>query len=1254
MAKKSATKSSPAKNAAGLDTIFLEALARHLRRLDDATLAADATRYVAEGEPADVVLRLGKLADAGKALALAGVSSTLHYELQRKIQQERVELFREGRNAPAGVWVRLGEVLNAAGLASGQTANPPAGWPNWLQALIGELLVSAYQSGHGSEPLWPADRLTALYAEAGIPPAEVVRLLLDPAAIASLQGNQYWFYGRCLDMFGGWPEVLAAQLPAVREVLSRLDAAACVSALRTLSQTKFDFTPILDLVVELGTSSSKTVREAALPVLLAAKGAVPHAAKLLATGDAARRNEAAVLLWKLEGDRTTDRLRGHLASESAERVKQTIQKLLAAPEEAATDAAREVSLELPPLDVELGQVMLPGEACARIRACFDKAHQQAMAHYEREVTRWNAPNRPQWMTRPTKPTPLPTAAINELIEFVAGDRSGLFPRDQYQRPFAWNVPFTDDSFAPPGVHLIHVVRLSYALKRLELNQGYYSLWWNQTADLEAYRGRCPRPFGLRELDAAVASLPGGKPGLAAFAYLAFNTKHWEFCNWEPGAIWPAFADKLDLLRDTLAGVKRVGEYDYGLAERRRNAFRVLAAFPQLPPGFMTLLWDIALGESKTDRPLAQAALRTVPGKAEKIVVALSDGRQAVRAAAAEWLGDIGDPSAVGPLREAFKKEKLEVVKGVMMTALEKLGADVNEFLDRQALLKEAEAGLKKKLPAGMDWFPLDRLPAVRWQDTGEAVDPQVVKWWVVQAVQQKSPAAGPILRRFLQSCRPADTAALAKFVLSTWVAHDTRTSSAEEAAERARADAAGTWKTHNQYDWWRQAYKSEEAYREYLFRHYSNQVLGSAVGEKGMLAVVSAAGDVDCVRMCEQYIRKWFGQRLSQCKALVEVLAWVRHPMALQVLLGLANRFRTKAVRDLAGQFVNAIAEREGWTVDELADRTIPDAGFAKPEGGGETALVLDYGPRQFTVTLNDELEPVIRGDGAKPLKALPAPGKADDAEKAKEAKKAFSDAKKQAKDVVKRQTERLYEALCTQRAWRLDDWQRYLAEHPIVGRLCVRLAWAAFRPGGDEFLGCFRPLEDGSLTNETDDAVTFAPDTVVRLAHTANTPAALGAAWRQHFTDYDVTPPFDQFGRVAYTLPDEKKKETEILDFRGHGLTTFQLRGKATKLGYVRGEPGDGGYFTTYRKLFPSLSLAAEIEFTGSSLPETDGPAALVSLSFVRVSPTNEDANRWTQRPVELVKVPPVLLSECYNDLKQLAAEGSGFNPEWEKTSYW
>lgn len=1169
---------------------FTKALGKHLGRLKDEPLAA-AVAYVLDGSDADVLLNIGKLQEAGKSLALGGVSNDVPYNLRQDIEKERLALLREGVETPPAVWLRLGEVFDAAARASGRKPQSVTGWPDSLTGFLCELVTSYQDVGRSGGPIWPAVRLLPLFDEAKLPPREALRMLLDPSLASSLRRSYYYYGSGPLEgVFADWPPVLADNVSEVREVLSKVGGYHAVQIIPLLTQLKFDFAPVIDVVTKIGVASAKAVRDAASPVLFKHRETVvPHLEQFLADGSAGERNEAAVLLWKLDGEKAVEKLRKHLKNESSEKIRQTIDRLLAAPVE---DDAEEITL--PPLELELGQVPLPEKAKERIRTVFQKSHELAMRNYDQSMAQWNSPNKPSWMSQPVKPEPIAEDELKALFEFVSGERELLHNRIPYRRSGTGN--FADESFAPPDVHLIHVVRLCYALHSFDIPKDDYSFSWYHTSDLDAYRSRCEKPFGLRELDAAVASLPDSKPGLVAFAYLQQNTKYRDFCDWEPEAVWPAFADRLDLLREALSGTLRTGQYDYYLNERKRNAFKALAAFPKLPPGFVPILWDIAMGDAKTDRPLAQAALRTLPDKANRVIVGLSNGKQSVRDTAAEWLGNIGDPVAIPALKDAYRKEKVESSKGVIMVALEKLKADVEEFLDRKKLAKEAEEGMKA---APKRWGEiLEKLPAVHWQDTGKQVDPTVVKWWVVQAAAQNSPTCGPILRRYLAMCRPIDTAALAKVALAAYF---------------------------------------------------------DTPAPKGVLAIVSAGADADCVKMSEKFIRTWFGQKMAQCKALIEVLAWVKHPMGLQVLLSIANRFRTASLRALAAQHVNAIAEREGWTIDELADRTIPDGGFAKPDAGGRAALVLDYGARQFSATLDDELEPVLTGEGGKVVKALPSPAKADDAEKAKEAKKQFSDAKKQVKDVVKRQTERLYEALCTQRAWRFEDWKRFLGDHPVAGRLCVRLAWTATEPGENgKLLGCFRPLEDGSLTNEKDDAVTFPPDTLVRLAHTASIPAELAAAWKQHFADYAVEPLFTQFGREAYTLAEAKAKDTEIKDFQGYEIGTFQMRGKMTKLGYVRGEAQDGGWFHEYLKPFRSLGVQAEIGFSGNSLPEEDRRAALGTLSFTKIKPEGDTNTHWSRKAMELGKVPPVLLSECYNDLKQLAAEGTGFNPEWEKQSYY
>lgn len=381
--------------------------------------------------------------------------------------------------------------------------------------------------------------------------------------------------------------------------------------------------------------------------------------------------------------------------------------------------------------------------------------------------------------------------------------------------------------------------------------------------------------------------------------------------------------------------------------------------------------------------------------------------------------------------------------------------------------------------------------------------------------------------------------------------------------------------------------------------------------------------------------------RVAQCRALLQMLAWVEHKTATQLLLAVGSRFRTKSIQEEANKQTAALAERKGWTVAELADRTIPTAGM-----DDEGVLTLDFGPRQFIAKLNEDLEFTLADADDKPLKSLPEPRKDDDEAKAAEAKKFFSSAKKELKSVVGLQRDRLYEAMCTQRTWPFEDWNIYLNRHPIARHHCQRLVWAVIR--AEKVVALFRPLADGSLTNAADDPVTLQPEDQVRVAHECQITPEQSQAWRQHLKDYDIEPLFEQFGRPNFELTEERKQADELTDFRGHVLEAFKLRGRTNKLGYSRGQSQDGGWFYDYHKRFPTLGIEVVLEFTGNGLPEENRTVALTGMRFERVAP--EGAPVVGGAKLALGEVPPVLLGECWNDFRQIAAEGSGFDADWEK----
>lgn len=1233
---------------------------------DDPELASQIAAYIIDGATDDVPDNLKTNRKVAETLGYTANHYGLHQKRQRMLQAKH--------QAPPHVWQRMAQVLDAIVGSTGNASTFPPNYPSWAGALIMETatLVNSY---YGIDTkAWSALELEKIFIAAELPGDLLVMPLLG--APAPYFATKEWYtyqHNPNAGCFANTDQYLQHHIDAVKQHLAALTTADTrLECLDTLRKAKFNFAPIADTIAQLACGSSKQLRDSALAILITCPDAArPQLEHILAKGPASERNEAVLALWRLYGKEISPVLSRHAEHESADRVKQTIAKLTAAPDDGSVTCAQLLEA-LPPYVVETGVVPLSELARTKI---LEYLFPRSLSTPQSDSTANNKQTNPQanaasdgqaLATLHNSGAQQPSGKKDWLsdqdivVSFIEGHTEELLKR---KKGHSFNAFYsrTASSTPPTGpwlseLTLMHLVRLSMLLHHFRLPQNeWQGFQWHEMRMLEEYRSLQTKKFGLRELDAAVAALPGVAKSQIANSYISTNFDYYNVFDWEADAIWPLFAEQRDIITRYMSGTPAT--YDYYFEEKRKNAFKIITLFPRVPAELTAELWQLALGEAKRDRLLAQEALSNLPGKAPKILIALKDGKQSIRSAAADWLGRLGDPIAIEPLKEAFQKEKNEVCRATMMFALDALGANVDEFLNREALLEEARSGLSKKRPKGMEWVPLDSVPKVHWQDTGKQVDPQILQWWIVQTIQQKLPGCGPILRKYLSMCNKTEATRFARFVLTTWIARDTENPPAEECAKKAQEQTERCWGMQ----YYRDNYKDKDNLYKLFYQNFSSELLYSAIEQKGMLSIVSGAGDTDCVKVAEQYIRKYYGTRLAQCKSLIDTLAWLENPMALQVLLSIANRFRTKSLREAAQDHVNAVADRLGWTIDELADRTIPDAGFERPVDendqpiGTEAILQLDYGPRQFEVRLNDDLEPVINVKGeSKPLKAPPAPGKNDDEEKAKAAKKIFSDAKKVVKDVVKRQSERLYEAMVTQRSWKFCDWQIYLAQHPVMGRLCTRVVWSVVEKQEDgtcTFVNCFRPLEDGSLTDDNDNPVTVHNDATVILAHTCNLPAERDARWKQHFEDYDVTPLFSQFGRTAYVLQDEKKKLTDLEDFLGYGITTFKLRGKATKLGYQRGEAEDGGCFAEYRKSFVALNMMVVIEFTGSMLPEEDVPAALTNMSFHMVRPG--DQSSWNSTKIALEKVPPVLLTECYNDLRLIAAEGSGFDAKWREKSY-
>jgi hypothetical protein len=262
-------------------------------------------------------------------------------------------------------------------------------------------------------------------------------------------------------------------------------------------------------------------------------------------------------------------------------------------------------------------------------------------------------------------------------------------------------------------------------------------------------------------------------------------------------------------------------------------------------------------------------------------------------------------------------------------------------------------------------------------------------------------------------------------------------------------------------------------------------------------------------------------------------------------------RQATPGLRRTAEERLAWAAKRRGLTADELADRLVPDLGL---DASG--TLVLDYGPRRFTVGFDERLQPCVLDEAGKHRKTLPKPGAKDDPDLAPAAYRRFSALKKEVRAVAADQIQRLERAMVSGRRWSPEEFRRGFAEHPLLRHIARRLVWTI------EGLP-FRIAEDLTFADVGDAAVTLPETARVGIAHPMELAhEEFGDAvpdWAAVFADYEIVQPFPQLPRPMHTLAEDERRTGRLGRFAGATVPVGALLG-LTRRGWERGPAGDGG----------------------------------------------------------------------------------------------
>lgn len=1087
-------------------SINLDAFRRQLREVIsvfheiDQPLQHRVVDYLISGHDSDLLLDLREALRKPSRPRFFGQNEAGLKPIDYKLSCQLLRLFNPPV-APAGYYQRLGQVCSQHPDLERSPTLPDQRLPKWLNDLCRFALA------------------LKLGAPVSIPYAEQ-KCDLDPALSSLTEGETEQLLRMLLEMRYGDSTQMAYMLGHLIRpanlielhfdrlmAIVRPDEKLHEPLVRMFDHTYADPGRYFGQIIDYGLVISRKYRSSFQSVLENHRAAAkPILLERLTNGSPQQRMRAAEWLNKLYGKSIADALGRALSSEQDRKVRAVIEPLYAVYREAAEyERSLAQTLTLPPLEMPSGELPLPVGFTKKFQVFLDEAMVRSREHAKAVLHNYAMHDQAAGASQQARPTPPSSDDLLALYLYIEGKSQEKPPKNELLFSVLQQSPSIEQWCAPPSLHLMQVMRLLDAIGSLQERSSALTVYHFDL--LNAHRLAQATPYGLREIDAAAEQLIG-RPHLMSRGFL-MEPGRYQFATED---IWPAYVDQLKLLEDSIAGVP-LDQYDRDVLGRRKTALAIAGMLPVLPKQLEEAAWNLALGEAWTLRPLARPLLKRQPNCVQRAIAALSQRSCGAKMGAAELLQELSAIEAIEPLKKALRKEKFKPVQGQLLATLEKLGASVDEFIGREKLLQDATVGVKRP-PRSMMWFPMDKLPVVRWASDNKPLEPIILRWWLIQCVEFKSTTCSPIMRRALELCRRDDTLRLAHFILDTWINFDTDEPDRVELEKRIRAETARLVKAFALSG---KKISFEDQVGRMVTEEMRNiQRAQSAHTERGMLGIVAAFGDDKCAEKIEKYIRNYHGNRALQAKSMLEVIPQIDAPISLRVIRSLAAGFRNASICKRAGELLREMSERYGWTEDEMAERIIPDAGFAllpmttNCESLLRPQMLLNYGRRQFRVMLDDELIPIVMHEDGMRSKDLPAATKDDDKTLARVAKEQLKSARQILQSTKEQLTGRLYQAMCSGRIWRIGDWRELLAGHALAGIVCRRLVWAA-KESPDRASVLFQLLEDGSMVDEAGQRLQLADDGLISVAHPDHMDQAIEQFWMRHLVSQGIQPLFPQ-----------------------------------------------------------------------------------------------------------------------------------------------
>ncbi|WBW96273.1 DUF4132 domain-containing protein [Oceanirhabdus sp. W0125-5] len=466
------------------------------------------------------------------------------------------------------------------------------------------------------------------------------------------------------------------------------------------------------------------------------------------------------------------------------------------------------------------------------------------------------------------------------------------------------------------------------------------------------------------------------------------------------------------------------------------------------------------------------------------------------------------------LKEVFEKETEPKIKDLLVEGLEidikKLYVDENGYFDILLYVDE----LVKQDQSNKVKIPIEQLTKIRWKDKEEYIDEHVIKY-------------------FVKSYMESDEL-------------------------RINKDALLIGEHMNQKD----------------LKEFVTQILnlwiedGCKAKEKWMCLLASIHGDYNMLYKLNKLILELASSsKQKMASYVVKALALNGSSEALILVDAIGRKFKYKSVRTCAQEAFQLAAKELGCSVGQLQDKIVPTLGFTDVH-----YKEYDYGNRVLKVYINDNLQFEIEKEDGKTMKSLPKANKNDDEVMVQKAKDDFKILKKELKDAVKSQIDRMEEALSDFRMWNMDEWNELFMKNPIMHRLGKKLLWGQYE--GSTLVKTF--IYDDEIYDVNVDTIELDKDKKISIVHPLELSKEEKEAWKEIFEDNEIEQFFPQIKRRVFVCEDETIKFIE--DFKNKKIDDTTFVNRISVRGWYKGSVTDGGGYDEFYKENIDLKIGAEV----------------------------------------------------------------------------